>query len=133
MKNKSALLISGALLLVSILGCSSYNPLESGSGGSANSNKTLTDTAIDSTVGEQKIGIPECDEIIEFFAKQTESPDEDFVTKAARQYAMNKIRESFKQTIEENRGDTVQTAKECRQFKTELDKFKTEEATKKAN
>ena len=130
MKNKSVLLISGALLLVSILGCGSYNPLESGS---ADSNKTLTDKAVDTTVGEQKVGIPECDEIIDFFAKQTESPDEDFVTKAARQYAMNKIRESFKQTIEENRGDTVQTAKECREIKSELDKFKAEENTKKAN
>lgn len=131
MKNKSILLISCTALLVSILGCSFYNPLESGSSNSADSNKTLSDKAIDSAVGDEKIGIPECDEIIDFFAKQSESPDEDFVTKAARQYALNKIRESFKQTIEENKGDTAQTAKECRKFKTELDKYKAEEDKKK--
>ena len=133
MKNKSILLISFTILLVSVLGCSFYNPLESSSGNSADGNKTLSNKAIDSTVGNEKIGIPECDEIIDFFAKQSESPDEDFVTKAARQYALNKIRESFKQTIEENKGDTAKTAKECREFKTELDKFKTEEGNKQNN
>jgi len=133
MKNKTILFISFAVLLVSVLGCSFYNPLESSSGNTStnDSNKTLTDKAIDSTVGGEKIGIPECDEIIDFFAKQSESPDDDYFTKAARQYALNKIRESFKQTIEENKGDTVKTAKECREFKTELDKFKAEEDSKK--
>jgi hypothetical protein len=133
MKNKSVLLVSFTILLVSVLGCSFYNPLESSSSNSADSNKTLSDRAIDSTVGNEKIGIPECDEILDFFAKQSESPDEDFVTKAARQYALNKIRESFKQTIEENKGDPVKTAKECREVKTQLDKFKAEEGNKQNN
>jgi len=130
MKNKSIFLISFTILLVSILGCSFYNPLESSSGSSADSNKTLSDKAIDSAVGEGKIGIPECDEILDFFAKQSESPDDDYFTKTARQFALNKIREGFKQTIEENKGDTAKMAKECREFKTQLDKFKAEEENK---
>jgi uncharacterized protein YaiI (UPF0178 family) len=51
------------------------------------------------------------------------------VTKAAREYALNKIRESFKQSIEEHKGDKAAMAKECRQFKTQLDKFKSESNT----
>jgi len=126
MKNKFVFLTSTAILFVSVLGCSFYNPL-AGSSNSANDNRTLSDKAIDSSVGENKIGVPECDEIFDFFARQSESPDEDFVTKAARQYALNKIRESFKQSIEEHQGDKTAMAKECREFKTQLDKYKAEE------
>lgn len=87
----------------------------------------MSERAIDSTIGEEKIGVPECDEIIDFFAEQAKSEDDDFVTKAARGYAMNKIRESFRQSIEENKGDTVKMAKECKDFKRQLDKYKAED------
>lgn len=126
MKNKFALSVSTAILFISVLGCSFYNPLADGSNSAAGDNRTLSDKAIDSTVGESKIGVPECDEIFDFFADQAKSPDDDFVTKAAREYALNKIRERLKQSIEEHRGDTATMAKECRKFKTELDKFKAE-------
>ncbi len=127
MKNKFVLSISLAVLLVCILGCSFYNPLESSSNSAGGDNRSLSDKAIDSTVGESKIGVPECDEMFNFFADQAKSPDDDFVTKAAREYALNKIRERLKQSIEKHQGDTAAMARECRKFKTELDKFKTEE------
>jgi len=133
MKNKFVFSVSTAVLFISILGCSFYNPLESGSNSAANDNRTLSDKAIDSTIGESKIGVPECDEIVDFFAEQAKSPDDDFITKAAREYAIGKIRESFKQSIEEHKGDKQAMAKECREFKTQLDKFKTEEANKQKN
>jgi len=129
MKNKFTFAAAIFVLIVSVLGCSFYNPLESSSD-SANDNRTLSDKTIDATIGEGKIGVPECDEIIDFFADQAKSPDDDFVTKAAREYALNKIRESFKQSIEEHKGDTATMAKECRNFKTQLDKFKAEKNTK---
>ncbi len=139
MKNKFVLLFTLTLLLISALSCSYYNPLESRSDTPKNKNsqtaksedESLSDKAIDSTVGEEKIGVPECDEIIDFFADQSKSEDDNFVTKAARQYALNKVRESFKQSIEENKGDTAKMAKECRKFKTQLDKFKAEDDRKK--
>ena len=139
MKNNFVLLFTLAVLLVSALSCSFYNPLDSGSDATQNKNSQTTkakdesfsDKAIDSTFGEEKIGVPECDEIIDFFADQSKSEDDDFVTKAARQYALNKVRESFKQSIEENKGDTAKMAKECREFKTQLDKFKAEDESKK--
>ena len=133
MKNKFIFLVSLAILIISALGCSFYNPLESSSNSAANDNRTLSDKAIDSTVGGEKIGVPECDEIIDFFAEQAKSPDDDFVTKAACEYAIGKIRESFKQSIEEHKGDKTAMAKECREFKTQLDKFKAEEDSKPKN
>jgi len=130
MKNKFVLLITLAILFVSVLGCSYYNPLEGSSNSASNDNRTLSDKAIDSTIGEEKLGIPECDEIFDFFAEQTKSKDDDFITKAAREYALNTIRESFKQSIEEHKGDKTAMAKECRKFKTQVDKFKAEEEIK---
>lgn len=127
MKNKFVFLVSLAVLFISVLGCSYYNPLEGSSNSAANDNRTLSDKAIDSTIGNEKIGVPECDEIFNFFADQTKSPDDDFVTRAAREYALNKIRERLKQSIQEHQGDTAAMARECRKFKTELDKFKAQE------
>lgn len=131
MKNKTVSIFALFLLLLSVIGCSFYNPLASGSGANGNDNRSLSDKAIDSTVGEEKIGVPECDEIVDFFSAQSKSEDDDFVTKAAREYALNKVRESFRQSIEENKGDKASMAKECRKFKVQLDKYKAEEDAKK--
>lgn len=140
MKNKFVLLIASLTLFLSIFGCSYYNPLESSSNSSRNSNsqtsksndKSLSDKAIDSTVGKEKIGIPECDEVVDFFAEQAKSEDDNFATKAAREYALNAIRESFKQSIEENKNDKDRMARECRKFKDQLDKYKAGEDKKKS-
>ncbi len=133
MRNKSTFLSAILILLTLILGCSFYNPLSENSDAAKNGNlKTSNSTngSGDSIVAPEKIGIPECDEVIDFFTEQANSPDDNYVTKAAREYFINKIRESFKQSIEENKGDKVKMAKECRKFKDQLDKYKTEENKK---
>ncbi len=124
MKNKHLFTSALFILLTVILGCSSYNPF---SDSSTNSNKSLSDKAVDAGIGEAKIGVAECDEIVDFFVDQTKSENEDFVTKAARGYALNKIRDRFKKSLEEHSGDTAAMAKECREFKRQIDKFNTEE------
>jgi hypothetical protein len=130
MKNKFVFFTVAAILFVSVLGCSFYNPLEGSSNSASNDNRALSDKATDSTIGEQKLGIPECDEIFDFFAEQTRSPEDDFITKAAREYALNTIRESFKQSLDEHQGDKTAMAKECRKLKTQIDKFKAEQDAK---
>lgn len=131
MKNKFSALFALFALTISILGCSFYNP-STVEKPSANANeKTLTDKAIDSTIGEEKIGIKECDEVIEFFAKQYENPEDDFVTKATKQYALNTIRENFRSSLEQYKNDKTKMAKECRNFKEQLDKFSSETPAEK--
>jgi hypothetical protein len=132
MKNKFVFSVSLAVLFISVLGCSFYNPLEGSSNSAGGDNRNLSDKTIDATIGESKIGVPECDEIFNFFADQAKSPDDDFVTRAAREYALNKIRERLKQSIAEHQGDTAAMARECRKFKTELDKFKAQENNQNA-
>ena len=131
MKNKFVFLISTAILFVSVLGCSYYNPLQGNTNSAANDNRTITDKAIDSTLGGEKTGVAECDEIIEFFAEQARSPDDDFITKAAKEYAIGELRTRFKQSLEQHRGDKQAMAKDCREFKTQLDKFRTEQSNQK--
>lgn len=130
MNNKFNAVLVFFFLLTFVLGCSFFNPSEEGSsnGGrtQTSNDKTFSQKAIDSTIGEEKIGVPECDDVVEFFARLTESEGEDFVTKAARGYALNKIRQSFKNSIEKNKGDTTKMAKDCADFKQQLDKYKSE-------
>ncbi len=140
MKNKSVLLIASSVLLICVLGCSFYNPLQSSSNSAANNNpqtsnsedKTLAEKAIDSTVGEDKIGVPECDELLDSISEQSKNQNDDYVTKATREFFLNRIRESIKKSIEENKNDKTEMAKNCKDYKKQLDKFKAEENKKEA-
>jgi hypothetical protein len=96
----------------------------------SNSNKTLTDKAVDITVGDEKTGIPECDEVVDFFRHEADNPDDNYVTKAVKATVLNKIKESFRKSIEENKTDKVEMAKQCRDFKLQLEKYKAEEESK---
>lgn len=133
MRNKIGLLLTTTVLFVSVLGCSSLNPL-SDSGKPDNNkaaNKTLTDKAVDTAVGEQKIGVPECDEVMDMLTAETNNPDDNFIVKAGKAVVLNKIKEAIKTNVEENKTDKVEMAKNCREFKTELEKYKAEETKKK--
>lgn len=133
MKNKLTILTVSAILLTFVLGCGISEQVQKAVGGSdnspANANKTLTDKAVDVTVGEEKLGIAECDQLFEEMTAQANSPEDDYVTKAAKQFLLNKIRESIRKSIEENKNNPTQLAKDCKEFKTQLDKFKAEEQT----
>ena len=59
------------------------------------------------------------------------NPDDNFVVKAGKTIFVNKIRESIKKSVEENKSDKVEMAKDCKQFKKEFEKYKAEEAAKK--
>ncbi len=96
-----------------------------------NSNKTLTDKAVDTTVGEEKIGVPECDEVVDMLTAEMNNPDDNFVVKAGKSMVLNKIKQSIKESVEKNKNDTVEMAKNCKEFKRELDKYKAEEEKKK--
>jgi hypothetical protein len=134
MKNKAIIFVLGLIFVTMVLGC---GRLFSSSGSSKRSNskpednKTLTDKGVDVVVGDEKIGVPECDEVVDFFNREINNPDDDFVTKAVKQTVLNKFKEQFRQAVEENKTDKVELAKTCREFKTNLDKFKAEQDAKK--
>jgi hypothetical protein len=138
MKYKITIPAMFSLFLMSALGCGLIERAENNNkaanqtnanGGAAN--KTLTDTAIETAVGGEKIGVPECDELLERLAQISESPDDSYVTKAARQFALSKIRENVRRSFEENKNDKTKMAKDCREYRAQLDKYKTQESSDK--
>ncbi len=86
-----------------------------------NSNKSLTDTAVDTAVGEKKIGIVECDEALEILTAQANDPDDNFVTKAVKKTALNTFRDHVRKSLEESKTDKKEVAKFCREFKDNLE------------
>ena len=138
MKNKFGLIWASTILLLSIFGCSSYNPLAGRSDAPNNNSKTskqddktVAEKAVDATVGEEAIGVPECDELMNSISDQSKNQNDDYVSKATREFFINKIRESVKKSIEENKNDKIEMAKNCRNYKKQLDKFKAEDDSKK--
>ncbi len=134
MKNKNSFSMAILILLTLILGCSFYQPeSESSNNNAANApkEKNLSEKVIDNTLGEEKIGVPECDELLNFFVDQTKTEDDNYMVKAFREYYLNNIRESLRKSIEENKNDPQEMAKECKKLKLQLDKFKAEEDSKK--
>ena len=86
-----------------------------------NSNKSLTDTVVDTAVGEKKVGIVECDEALDILTAQANDPDDNFVTKAVKKTALNQFRDHLKKSLEESKTDRKDVAKFCREFKDNLD------------
>ncbi len=145
MKNKSNLSIIFLVLLTLVLGCNFYNPLSgskkndstptSKEKSESEKDKSVSEDSPDETESEERIGIPECDELFDFFAEQTKSEDENYIVKATREFYFNKIRESIKKDLEKNKDNPNKKedmAKNCRDYKKQLDKYKAEEEKKKS-
>lgn len=130
MKNKFAITLVGTILLAAVLGCG-MNPF-SDKGTTANSNKSLTDKGIDTVVGEEKIGVPECDEVMDMLTAEMNNPDDGYIAKAGKAFVLNKIKQSIKESVEQNKNDKVKLAQSCQEFKQQLVKFKAEEEKKKS-
>lgn len=117
MKNFPLFAASLMILVVVGLGCGVFGRMTGSSDNTDNANKSLTDRAVDTAVGQSKIGIPECDEAMDILERQANNPDDNFVTKAIKQTLLNKFREQLKKALEENKGDKTEVAKFCRDFK----------------
>lgn len=140
MKNRSAVVLVLFILLLSVLGCSSLNPLSGKSEKTPTPtptaspvDKTLTDKTVDSTVGDVKIGVPECDEVMDMITAEANNPDDNYIVKAGKALFFNKIKESIRESVEKNKNDREELAKNCRDYKVQLEKYKAEEDQKKKN
>lgn len=142
MKNKIALVSVLLVMIAAVLGCSSINPLaekpvantpstnKSAKTTTANTNtanKSLADQAIDTAIGQSKLGVPECDEAMDMLTAYGSNPDDNFAVRATKALVVNQIKESIKQAVEENQTDKAQLATVCKEAKVELEKYKAKE------
>jgi len=128
MKNTFGMLVVGIVLLTASLGCGFVSRGQKDTKDSHD--KTLTDKGIEIATGNERIGVQECDDLMDSIAEQSRSEDDNYVTKAVKGYVLNKIRESVKKSIEENKNDKVAMAKECKDFRIQLEKELQEEKEK---
>lgn len=130
MKNTLNFLLVMAVM-VFIIGCNckfgetgqseptSSNPNQPTS--SPNANKSLTDQATDLATQGGKTGVPECDELMDYFRNKIENENTDMITKAILKTFEGQFREQLKKSIEENNTNKEETAKFCKEFKKNLD------------
>jgi hypothetical protein len=117
---------AATLILLSVLGCGF-----TGSSDKSGSNRSLQDEAVDTAVGKSKIGVPECDQVMDELTAEMNNPDDNFVTKAIKATFLNRIKDSIRESVEKNPDDKIELAKTCKEFKAQLDKYKAEEAANK--
>ncbi|HYJ90771.1 MAG TPA: hypothetical protein VEV84_05660 [Pyrinomonadaceae bacterium] len=132
MRNTVSFILTLVIIVAAGLGCSLVGHAEKNDGkNTSEPNKTLKDRGVDVVVGDKKIGIQECDDVVDFFNREIDNPDDDFVTKAIKKTALNQMKEQFRQAVEENKTDKVQLAKVCKDFRENLEKYKQESESKK--
>ena len=119
MKNFFTIIFAG-VMLAATLGCGLVSRLQDETTGSSNSNKTIGDKAVDVAVGDTKIGIKECDDVVDILNEQINDPEESFVTKALKRTILNQFRDQLKQSLENNKADKQAVAEFCREFKKNL-------------
>ena len=73
--------------------------------------------------------MPECDEVFDLIAQETNNPDDGYIVKATKALFLNKIKESIKKSIDEskNKNGTADIAKTCVEYKKQIIKYKEEE------
>ncbi len=139
MKNYATLIFAVSLIFVIGSGCGiteriqktlGTNSAETNSGARANQtdagNIEITETNPDG----EKIGIAECDEVFELLTEGMKPKEDDtYVTKATREFYLNKIRESFRESIKTEK-DREKLQKNCAQYLEQLKKYKAEEENK---
>ena len=103
-------------MLIAGLGCGSIFPGgdKSGSGGNSNTEQMA------------KTGVKECDDFIDLMNEDSKAPDEGFVARKIREFAIDIAKEAIKSNIEENKNDKEKIALGCKEAKEKYIKDKTE-------
>ena len=141
MKNKLSVLLILAIFLVIGLGCSTITDSvqKSVTGEKAtptpsttsDSNKTLTDKAIEEVADGETTGVQECDDLMKLISDQTKNPDDNWVTKGIRDYAIGQVKKSLRESLEQNKNDKTKMAEQCTDLRKSFEKSIKETQEKK--
>lgn len=101
MKNIFSFVAVGAVLFTT-LGCGLVSGLE--------------DEAVNVAVGDMKVGIRECDEVIETLTESLNNPDDGIIVKGAKRVALNQFREELRRRLDQSQTDPAAVADFCREF-----------------
>jgi hypothetical protein len=135
MKNKLNILLVLPLIIIASMGCGLIEKVQKTATGdnsntavvTTNSNKSITDRAIEEVADGETTGVSECDEAIKFVNDQLKNPDDNFITKAGKDYLAGQIKRKIKEAIIENQTDKKEAAKQCADAKKSFEKSLKEE------
>lgn len=136
MKNSQSFLLCVITLALVGLGCSLFSGPDRSSAPvntppPQTSDKTFSDKAVDSAVGRSKIGVPECDEVLDLIEAELNDPNDGWVTKAIKTTVLNRIKDGIRESTQKEGTNTTELAKTCKEFRTQFDKYKNEEMNKR--
>lgn len=135
MRNTVSACLALLLIVVVALGCSAINPFsrskEQPHASSEPKERSTTDKAVDKPVGHTTTGVPECDEVSDLIEAELNNSDDNFVVKAVKATALNRIKDGIRESVEKNKNDPVELAKTCKEFKLQFEKYKAEEEAKR--
>lgn len=95
-----------------------------------NENKSLTDKATDVVTTGEKIGIQECDDVMDGIRSKIENENTDFVTKAVLKTLESQFRQKIKESLDQNQTDREATAKFCKELKKNWDEQEAKQPAK---
>jgi hypothetical protein len=98
---------------------------------SSSSNKSLTDKAIEQVADGETTGVQECDDLMRFINEQSQSSDDNWVTKGFRDYIFGQIKKALRESMEQNKDDKVKMAEQCRELRKSLETQLNAEKNKK--
>ncbi len=81
----------------------------------------------------KKIGVPECDALMDELATFANNPDDNFAVRAGKGIIADQIKQSINSAIEENGANKPQLAEACRSIKAEFEKARTTPSGGSAN
>lgn len=119
MRNTFGLCAALILALAVGIGCSAITDLATGT--KDNSSRSKSETNSPESALREKTGVPECDALLDSLADQSKTKDDNYVTRAAKEFFFNQIRQSIKENAEKNKNDTAKMAKGCIDIKKQLD------------
>lgn len=144
MKNTFNFLLVGAIMIF-VLGCNcgfggfgggqseptkpaSSQPNQPKTG--QNENKSLTDKATDVVTTGEKIGIQECDDVMDGIRAEIENENTDFFTKTVLKTLESQFRDQIRKSVNESNTDREATAKFCQELKKNWDEQKAKQPAK---
>src|SRR3954464_2087251 len=134
MKSKINVLLVLAILLFIALGCGSLQKAVTGGDKSSpqpitnsDTNKSLTDKAIEDVADGESTGVQECDDLLKLISDYSKKPDDSVVTKTIKDYALGQVKKSLRESIEQNKNDKVKMAAQCTEFRKSFEKSIKEE------
>ena len=121
MKNNITIFAALFFLLTVGFGCSFLDNSSSGGGNPSNTAGTSNSTDPNAVA---KTGVAECDELIDLLNRDKSDPNDNFITRKIKEYAIDFAKESIRKNIDEHQGDKQRIADGCREAKNEYIKNK---------